>query len=62
MNTMRDARIREQQRLSKDKYTTQDYKQYQKNYGFGRDFLPFENGKFNIYLFLYMEIQKKNDF
>ena len=43
MNTMRDARIREQ-RISKDKYTTQDYKQYQKNYGFGRDFLPFENG------------------
>ncbi len=28
--------------MAKDKYTTNDYKVYQKNYGFGRDFLPFE--------------------
>ncbi len=41
MNTLRDARNREQ-RLAKDKYTSNDYKTYQKNYGFGRDFLPFE--------------------
>lgn len=41
MNTLRDARLREQ-RLAKDKYTSTDYKLYQKNFGFGRDFLPFE--------------------
>ena len=41
MNTLRDNRQREQ-RLAKDKYTSNDYKNYQKNYGFGRDFLPFE--------------------
>lgn len=28
--------------MAKDKYTANDYKTYQKNYGFGRDFLPFE--------------------
>lgn len=26
----------------KDKYTSNDYKQYQKNFGFGQQFLPFE--------------------
>ena len=41
MTALRDARQREQ-RLAKDKYTTRDYKIYQKNYGFGKDFLPFE--------------------
>ena len=29
--------------LIKDKYTSNDYKQYQKNFGFGKEFLPFEN-------------------
>ncbi len=28
--------------LIKEKYTSTDYKQYQKNFGFGREFLPFE--------------------
>lgn len=41
MNALKETRIREQ-RLAKDKYTANDYKTYQKNYGFGRDFLPFE--------------------
>ncbi|RNA10319.1 hypothetical protein BpHYR1_008676 [Brachionus plicatilis] len=42
LNTLKETRLREQ-RLAKDKYTTHDYKKYQKNFGFGRDFLPFEN-------------------
>ena len=41
MNTLRETRLREQ-RLAKDKYTSNDYKHYAKNFGFGRDFLPFE--------------------
>jgi len=41
LKALRDARQREQ-RLAKDKYTSNDYKKYQNNYGFGRDFLPFE--------------------
>jgi hypothetical protein len=41
LKALRDARQREQ-RLAKDKYTSTDYKKYQNNYGFGRDFLPFE--------------------
>ena len=41
MKALRDARQREQ-RLAKDKYTSNDYKKYQNNYGFGKDFLPFE--------------------
>ena len=28
--------------LIKDKYTSSDYKQYAKNFGFGQNFLPFE--------------------
>ena len=42
MSTLKETRLREQ-RLAKDKYTANDYKKYQKNYGFGRDFLPFES-------------------
>lgn len=42
LNALKETRLREQ-RLAKDKYTTTDYKKYQKNFGFGRDFLPFEN-------------------
>ena len=41
MRALRETRQREQ-RLAKDKYTSTDYKNYQNNYGFGRDFLPFE--------------------
>lgn len=28
--------------MAKEKYTSNDYKKYQKNFGFGKDFLPFE--------------------
>jgi hypothetical protein len=41
LNTLRETRLREQ-RLAKDKYTSNDYRHYAKNFGFGRDFLPFE--------------------
>lgn len=42
VNALKETRLREQ-RLAKGKYTTTDYKRYQKNFGFGKDFLPFES-------------------
>ena len=42
MTNMREAKQREF-RIMKEKYTSNDYKQYKTNFGFGRDFLPFEN-------------------
>ncbi len=40
--TYEDARNKKVYHAIKDKYTTSDYKQYQKNFGFGQQFLPFE--------------------
>ncbi len=39
---LKDLRNKKVYHTIKDKYTTNDYKQYQKNFGFGQQFLPFE--------------------
>ena len=38
---MKEARNRDQ-RIAKRQYTQSDYYLYQKNFGFGKEFLPFE--------------------
>lgn len=39
---LKDARSKKQYHTIKDKYTGSDYRQYQKNFGFGQQFLPFD--------------------
>lgn len=41
LNAMKEARNRDQ-RIAKRQYTQSDYYLYQKNFGFGKEFLPFE--------------------
>lgn len=38
-----DVKVPRKYPTIKDKYTTSDYKQYAQNFGFGQQFLPFEN-------------------
>lgn len=40
---LNDDKVNKKYHTIKDKYTTNDYKQYAKNFGFGQQFLPFEN-------------------
>lgn len=39
---LKDNKEKQKYHTIKDKYTSNDYKQYQKNFGFGQQFLPFE--------------------